>query len=183
MGAEIMTFETLGKETVYRGRAFSVAKVNARLPHGQVRTFDLVEHNDSVAVIPVDADGNVLFVRQYRLGAQAELLELPAGVQEDGEDPAICAAREVREETGYAARQLVELGSYYLAPGYASEKMTAYVALDLYESPLEQDADEFIHLERIPVKQTYEMAARGEIQDSKSLAALLLARALLFKEV
>ncbi|HZW04385.1 MAG TPA: NUDIX hydrolase [Anaerolineaceae bacterium] len=175
-----MKFEPLGKKTVYQGRAFSVAQVEARLPNGNTRSFDLVEHVDSVTVIPLDDSGRILFVRQYRLGAEDLLLELPAGVQDAGEDPLTCAAREVREETGLAARELKELGQYYLAPGYSSEKMVAYLATGLYPSALEADEDEFIETQAIAVSEVYAMAARGEIQDGKSLAALLLARPHLF---
>lgn len=171
-----MKFELLEKEYVYVGRAFSVARLKARLPNGNTRSFDLVDHANSVTVIPIDEEGNILFVRQYRLGADDMLLELPAGVQDPEEDPLACAAREVREETGLAARELKELGQYYLAPGYSNEKMVAYLATGLYDSPLDADEDEFIETEAIPVAQVYEMAARGVIQDGKTLAALLLAR-------
>lgn len=174
-----MAFEWIKRDVAYNGRAFRVARVLVRLPNQQERTFDLVEHADSVSILPLDAQGNLLFVRQYRLGANEPLLELPAGVQDEGEEPAESAAREVREEVGMAARQLIELGDYYLAPGYDSEKMTAFLARDLYPAALDQDEDEFLDVVPIPVAQAYEMAARGEIRDGKSLAALLLARPLL----
>jgi ADP-ribose pyrophosphatase len=171
-----MKFEQIGREEMYAGRAFKVARIEARLPNGEQRKFDLVEHPDSVSIVPVDGEGNLLFVRQYRLGAKDLLLELPAGVLDEGETPSTAAAREMREETGLAAENLSPLGEFYLAPGYASEKMTAFLATGLTDSPLDQDEDEFIEIERVPVREAYEMAARGAIRDGKSLAALLLAR-------
>ncbi len=169
-------FEILGYEPQYRGHAFDVAKVQVRLPDGRVRFYDLVEHRDSISIVPVDAQGRILFVAQYRIGAGQELLELPAGVMEDGEEARACAEREIREETGYAAREWIELGQFYLAPGYCTERMMAFLARDLYAAPLHPDVDEFLRLRVLSIEEAYAMAQRGEIRDSKTLAALFLAR-------
>ncbi len=170
-----MEFTPLSRETVYQGRAFGVERVQLRLPDGKQRGYDLVRHNDSVTIIPLDGHGNLLFVNQFRLGVGGDLLELPAGVMGAGESPEVCAAREVREETGMAAARLELLGDFYLAPGYSSEHMYVFLASGLYEDALEQDADEFLQLVPIPVAKAYEMARSGQIRDSKSLAALMLA--------
>jgi ADP-ribose pyrophosphatase len=100
-----------------------------------------------------------------------------------GEEPAVCAAREMREETGFAAGQLEKIGEFYLAPGYSTEFMVVYFATDLRYDPLQADADEFLTLEKIPVKKVLEMAENGEMPDAKSLAALLLARSRLNTEI
>jgi ADP-ribose pyrophosphatase len=171
-----MTFEILGHDPQYQGHAFDVVKVQVRLPDGRVRPYDLVQHRDSISVVPVDAQGQILFVAQYRIGAGQELLELPAGVMEDAEDARVCAERELREETGYAAREWIELGHFYLAPGYCTERMVVFLARDLYPSPLRPDADEFLRLRRLGLEEAYAMAQRGEIHDAKTLAALLLAQ-------
>ncbi len=168
-------FTILNRSVDYRGRAFEVHRLKLLLPDGKTHDFDLVAHRDSISILPVDSEGNLLFVRQYRVGAEAELLELPAGVLEEGEDPLRGAIREVREETGLAAKKVVLLGQAYLAPGYSSELMYFYLATDLYPSPLEQDADEFLSLVKIPAQEAYRMARAGEIHDSKTLAALFLA--------
>ncbi len=171
-----MEFETLNSDKHYQGHAFDVVRVHVRLPDGRERDYDLVEHPDSVTVIPVDGDGNIYFVTQHRVGAGDILLELPAGVLEEGEQPLICAKREVREEIGMAAQTFQELGGFYLAPGYDNEYMTAFLARGLYDSPLDPDADEFLNVSRMPVMEVYRKAEAGEFRDGKTLAALLLAR-------
>jgi ADP-ribose pyrophosphatase len=168
-------FEELNRTVEFKGRAYEVHRLKLLLPDGRTHNFELVEHNDSVSILPVDSDHKMLFVRQYRVGAKADLLELPAGVLEKGEDPLEGAEREVREETGMAASKFVQIGQAYLAPGYSSELMYFYLATELYIDPLEQDADEFLELVRIPVEEAYRMARDGELRDSKTLAALLLA--------
>lgn len=171
-----MSFELLKSETVLKGRAFEIRRDYLKTPSGQETKFDIVVHGGSVIIIPVDAEGNLLFVRQYRHAASQDLLELPAGTLEHGEDPAVCAAREIREETGFAADRIEKIGQFYLAPGYSTELMSVFLARDLTHDPLEPDADEFLSLEKIPVAQALRMAERGEMPDSKSLAALFLAR-------
>ena len=151
------------------------------MPDGGEARLDIVEHGGSVVMIPVDAEGDMVFVRQYRHPARLDLLELPAGNQDGDEPPATCAAREMREETGMAAGHLEELGTFYLAPGYSTEFMHVFLATDLTPNPLPPDSDEFLRVEKLPVRRAMEMAERGEIQDAKSLAALLLARNSLFK--
>ena len=170
-----MAFELLKSEVVFPGRAFTIRRDTLRLPDGRETRFDIVEHVGSVVILPVDADGNLLFVRQYRHAAGSQLLELPAGTLDVGEAPLTCAQREVREETGMAAGKMEALGGFYLAPGYSTEYMQVFLATDLREDPLEADADEFLSVVRLPIAEALTMAARGEIPDAKSLAALLLA--------
>jgi len=129
-----------------------------------------------VVIIPIDENGKMLLVRQYRHATGGDLLELPAGTLDEDEDPEVCAAREIREETGKAAEKLTKLGEFYLAPGYSTEFMVVYLATGLSDNPLDADDDEFLSVETIPVAEAFERAERGEIPDAKSLAALFLAR-------
>lgn len=170
-----MNFKAIKRETKYTGRVFNIEKVHMQLPTGEVRAYDLVNHPSAVTIVPLDAVGNILFVRQYRVGAEEELLELPAGLFKDGENPDPAAARELREETGMAAEHLTRIGAFYSSPGYSSEYLYIYLATGLYPAPLEQDDDEFIQLEAIPTAKALEMARSGEIRDAKTLAALFLA--------
>ncbi len=171
-----MNFEIIHRESHYQGRAFNVERVEARLPDGRTNSYDLIQHNNSVTILPIDEKGNIWFVEQYRLGSMNNLLELPAGVLNNGEEPETGAAREVREEIGLSAGKLQKLGEYYLAPGYSTEFMYAFLATDLHTDPLQPDEDEFINTVAIPVKEVYKIVEKGEIKDSKTLAALLLAK-------
>lgn len=170
-----MTHRILGRRIIYEGHVFNVEKVHVQLPDGRERDYDLAAHGDAVTIVPLTPEGDILFVRQYRLGSESDLLELPAGMLEAGEDPLEGASREVREETGMAAGEMALLGTFYMAAGYSSELMYAYFASQLKIDPLPQDTDEFINLVRIPAADAIRMAKNGEIQDAKTIAALFLA--------
>jgi ADP-ribose pyrophosphatase len=171
-----MKFEVVQSETVYHGRAFDVRRDQVRLPDGQNIQLDIVAHVGAVTLVPVDDQGRIWFVRQYRHAAQASLLELPAGALEKGESPEAAALREVREETGLAAGRIQKIGAFFLAPGYSTEFMHVYLATELYPDPLPRDADEFLRVEAIPVDQAFRLIETGELQDAKSLIGLFLAR-------
>ena len=178
-----MPFELLKSEILMKGRAFCIRRDYLRTPDGRETKYDIIEHSGSVVIIPIDEKGNVLLVRQYRHATGGDLLELPAGTLDDNEDPEVCAAREIREETGMAAQVLTKLGDFYLAPGYSTEFMVVYLATGLSKSPLNPDDDEFLSVESIPIAEAIRMAERGEIPDAKSLAALFLAKASLEKRL
>jgi ADP-ribose pyrophosphatase len=175
-----MKFELLKSENTYQGRAFSVRRDHLLTPAGNTVKYDIIEHIGSVSIVPVDEHGMMYFVRQYRHAAQLDLLELPAGTLEPGEPPEHAAAREIREEVGMAAQTLKKIGSFYLAPGYSTELMHVYLATGLTEDPLDPDQDEYLSVEKIPVAEALRLAESGQMQDAKSLAALMLARPYLF---
>lgn len=170
-----MSSRIIDRKTTYTAHAFSVQQVNIQLPDGRTHPYDLVDHAPAVTIVPVDNRGEICFVRQFRVGAEDDLLELPAGVLDPGEEPLAAAARELREEIGQAAGKLQKIGEFYMAAGYCNEFMHVYLATDLRADPLKADADEFIQTESIPIQQVYEMVGRGKLHDSKSLASLLLA--------
>ena len=170
-----MPFEFVKSETLLQGRAFKIRRDTLKTPEGLETKLEIIEHGGSVILVPVDGDGNILFVRQYRHAAGMDLLELPAGTRNDDEPYEDCAAREIREETGMQAGTLVRLGEFYLAPGYSTEYMVVYLAKDLSVNPLPTDYDEFLAVEKIPLREVLQRVQRGEIPDAKSLAALLLA--------
>ena len=172
-------FKLLRSETVLEGRVFKIRHDVVRTPSGQEAGYDIVEHRGSVVMIPIDEHGNLIFVRQFRPATGIDLLELPAGALGENETREQCAARELREETGMAAGTLKKIGEFYLAPGYSSEFMAAFVATELRPDPLTADADEFLQLETLALREAYRAAASGAISDAKSLAALFLARPLL----
>lgn len=177
-----MAFELLKSEIVYSGRAFTIRRDTLRLPDSHETRLDIVDHIGSVIIIPLDTEGELLFVRQYRHAAGMDLLELPAGSLDEGEAPEACAHRELREETGMAAKILEHLGGFYLTPGYSTEYMNVYLATGLHADPLEADADEFLSNERIPLVEALRLAEQGRIPDAKSLAALFLVKSHLEKQ-
>jgi ADP-ribose pyrophosphatase len=170
-----MKFQRIHSQPVFQGRAFSVRQDRVRLPDGNETTLDIVEHVGSVTILPVDSEGQVWFVRQYRHPAEREMLELPAGVLEPEEDFGVCAHRELREEIGMGAGNLQKIGEFFLAAGYSTEFMQVYLATGLYPAPLESDPDEFLKVVRIPLAEIRGRIRAGEIIDAKTLAAFYLA--------
>ena len=134
-----MPFTLLRSEALFQGRAFKIRRDTLKTPDGRETKFEIVEHIGSVIILPIDADGNLLFVRQYRHAAGLDLLELPAGTRDEGEPYEVCAAREIREETGMAAGTLERIGDFYLAPGYSTEFMATFLATGLRPDPLQAD--------------------------------------------
>jgi ADP-ribose pyrophosphatase len=171
-----MSFELIKSEFLLQGRDFNIRRDTLKTPDGRETKLEIIEHGGSVVLVPLDKDGNILFVRQYRHATGKDILELPAGTREEKEPYEDCAAREIREETGMEAGRLQKVGEFYLAPGYSSEFMAVFLATDLKLNPLEADEDEFLEVERFTVQKAAEMFEHGEVPDSKSLAAWLLAK-------
>lgn len=161
---------------IYEGRIVSLREDEVALADGRSVRREVVEHADVAVMVPIDAEGNVVLVRQFRLPARAVLLEIPAGGVDDGESIEEAAQRELREETGYRAGRLERLAGFYATPGYCTEFMHLFLATDLAQDPAEHDADEVITLERMPLAEAVGLIEAGGIKDGKSIAGLLLAR-------
>ncbi|MDP6421368.1 MAG: NUDIX hydrolase [SAR202 cluster bacterium] len=166
-------------QLIRQEKKFDGAIVNLRvdtvlLPNGREATFEVVEHEKAVVIVPIDADDNVLLVRQYRHPIGGTLLEAPAGMLNPPESPDDCAQRELREEIGYASRNLRPLGGFWSSPGFCTEFIYAYLARDLVESKLEADEDEDIEVQRTPIDRIPQLIRFGEIQDVKTIATLLM---------
>ena len=166
---------TVESRVLYRGRILNVREDVVKMASGRLARREIVEHSDAVCLVPVDSNGNVLLVRQYRKPIETFLLEAPAGMVERGEDLGAAALRELREETGHTARKLEPLAQFWLAPGYDTEKMHSYLATDLERAPLSPDEDEDLQVVRVPLSGVEELVRHGEIQDAKSIVSLLLA--------
>lgn len=165
--------KTLSSQLIYDGRAVRLRTDTVQLPGGRKTTREIVEHSDCVAVIAVDGSGNVLLVKQFRKAVEKELLEIPAGGIDPGEDPETTVRRELREETGYLPRKLEKLGGFYSTPGYCTEYLHLYLATDLIRSPLYAEDTESIEVVRVPINQIPALIASGSIRDAKSIAGLL----------
>jgi ADP-ribose pyrophosphatase len=170
-----MPFELIKSEILLQGRAFKVRRDYLKTPNGDETQLEIIEHGGSVVVVPIDNDGNLLLVRQYRHAAQQDLLELPAGTRDKNEPFEECAAREIREETGMEAGKLQKVGNFYLAPGYSTEFMAVFLATELRPNPLQADFDEFLQVEKMPVRKAVDLFQSEAMLDAKSLAAWLLA--------
>ena len=166
---------TIATREIFQGRIINVRVDTVRLQNGREGTREIVDHDPSICVVPVHADGSVLLVRQFRKPTDAFLLEVPAGGIEPGETPEQATRRELQEEIGHTANNLTPLTAFWLAPGWCSEYMYAFLATDLVPAQLESDEDEFIAIQRLPLSDIPDAIAAGNIQDAKSVAALLLA--------
>jgi ADP-ribose pyrophosphatase len=171
----------IARRELHRGRVLELSVERVRLPNGREMDFELIHHRGAAAVVPLvePAAGGpeVLLLRQYRYATGGWLLEVPAGTLDGGEEPAACARREVEEETGFRAADVVPLGWIWSSPGFCDEKIWLFLARGLAPSRQRLDDDELIEVERVALAEAVGKAARGEIHDAKSVAALLRAGA------
>jgi ADP-ribose pyrophosphatase len=158
----------------FTGRLFNVRRDTITTPDGGAGVREVVEHPGAVLLVALDDEDNILLVRQYRHPVGKRLCELPAGTLDEGEDPRACAERELREETGFRPRSLEPLGGFFLSPGYCNEYIHVFLATGLEESPLDTGDEDDLKALRLPLAEALGMVERGEIQDAKSIAALLL---------
>jgi ADP-ribose pyrophosphatase len=166
----------ISSEERYRTPIFWVTEDRAVDPDGFEIHRHIVQHRGSAVMMPVDRKGRVLLVRQYRLPARKSMWELPAGRLDEGEKPLPAAKRELEEETGYRARKWKKLISFYPSPGYASEKMTIYLATDLIEGRATPMEDERIECRWFTAKEIRAMIRTGRIADAKTIVGFLMWR-------
>jgi len=165
--------KTLSSQLIYEGRAVKLRVDTVKMASGRETTREIVEHSDCVAIIAVDANDNVLLVNQFRKSVEKELLEIPAGGIEPGEDPVTTVRREMQEETGYLPQKVERLGGFYSTPGYCTEYLYLYLATDLIPNQLYAEDTENIRLVRVPISQIPSLITSGSICDAKSIAGLL----------
>ena len=169
-----MNAEVKRRRQIYKGKVLSLELRDVALGDGRQAQQEVVVHRPSVSMVPIDNEGRVVLVRQFRSPAESELLETPAGSIDEGESVEEAAQRELQEEIGSRAGKLTVLGDFYLAPGYCTEFMRVYLAEDLTDNSLEPDEDELIELERVSLDDALARIANGEIRDAKTVAGLLL---------
>ena len=158
----------------FEGRIVRVRVDSVRLPNGRQASREVVEHDASVVVVPIDTEENVLLVRQYRYAVGEGLLEAPAGGVRPSESPGACAQRELQEEAGYLSNDLRAIGGFWMSPGFCTEYMHVFLAKDLVPSKLQADYDENIEVERVPLSTVPGLIRSGEIKDAKTIASLLM---------
>ena len=170
----------LSREDIFAGRIVTVHVDTVELPDGGTAIREVVDHPGGVAVLPLDGEGNVLAVRQYRYPFGRTTLEIPAGkLDHPGEDPGEAGLRELREETGATAGKFQSLGELYPSPGYCGEIIHMYLARELNFGETDLDEDEFLTLERVPFDQLVQEVMDGSIKDAKTMAAVLKTKVLL----
>lgn len=165
--------ETTQSETIYKGRVVTLQRDTITEPGGQPYVREVVVHPGAIVIVPVDAAGRLLLVRQWRHPVGKVLTELPAGTLEAGEEPRSCAERELQEETGFKPASLTALGGFYSAPGFCTEYLHLFVAEGLTPSPLPADEDEHIELLPVSLGDALQMIEDGTICDAKSVAGIL----------
>lgn len=166
-----LTEKTVEKHTLYKGFIINLRVDDALLPDGRPCKREMVEHPGGAAVLCVE-EGKVLLVRQFRYAYGEELLEIPAGKLDKGEDPAHAAARELEEETGRVAERVEKLFTLYPTPGYTNEKLHVFLAHSVHMGYVHPDDDEFVSVVRIPLADVSAMIADGRIRDAKTIAAV-----------
>jgi ADP-ribose pyrophosphatase len=167
--------DRLESRRIFKGRIVELSVDRVRLPNGNVCELEMIRHPGAAAVVPVDENGEVILVRQYRYAAGCHLLEVPAGKLDGGEPPADCAVRELEEETGFRANGIIPMGWIWTTPGFTDERIWLFLATGLSPACQDLQDDEVLTVERMPLSEAVEMAERGEIRDAKSVCALLRA--------
>ena len=163
-------------EVLCRGSRFDFVRVRERLAGGGEVVREMVRHPGAVVIVAVTGEGEVVVIRNRRVAVGSEVVELPAGTRESGEDPAVTASRELLEETGYRAGRVEALGRFWTTPGLTDELMLAYVASDLEFVGQRLESGERITAELVAAGRVWEMVDCGELMDGKSIAALTLAQ-------
>ena len=183
MDGDLDLIETkISSENIYDGTLLHVKKDKVELPNGDISYREWIKHPGASAVIPVTDNNEIILVRQYRYPIQALTMEIPAGkLDVAGEDPLECAKRELEEETGYSAQEYQFLTKLATTVGFSDEFIYIYAARGLKAGQQHTDEDEFINVVTVPLAKAVEMVHSGEIQDGKSVVAILMLQNMLAK--
>lgn len=175
----VITEKTLSQKTVFQGKILTLHTDEVLLENGIEAYREVIEHTGGVCILPLTKDNKVHVVRQFRYPFAKVLLEIPAGKKEAGEDPLTCGIRELKEEVGASADEMIPLGSMLPTPAYDTERIYMYLARGLHYGTQQLDEDEFLEVETIPLTELKKMVMRGEIEDAKTQLAILKACAML----
>lgn len=177
MTQDRLTETVTAREDIFSGKVIHVQKWTVELPDGGTSFREIALHRGAAAVVPIDEEGNVYLVRQYRCALGRLTLEIPAGkLDREGEDRLLCAKRELKEETGFTARSWEKLTDLATTPGFTNEVIGVYLATGLEKGEVSPDEDEFIDMVKLPFAEALKLVTDGKISDSKTIVGLLLAK-------
>jgi len=168
--------KTVESKSIYEGKIIKVTLDTVICPNGREAKREIVRHPGGVAVVPVDKNGYVYMIEQYRIPYDEIILEIPAGKLEKGEDPDLAVIRELKEETGLSAEKIQFMGSFYPTVGFCDENLRMYLATGLTEGEDNPDEDEFVITRKIHIDELIGMLMENKIRDGKTIAALFKAR-------
>lgn len=166
-------------ETLYDGKIIRVERMDVRLYDGRVSKREVVRHSGGCAVVAVDEYGRIPLVEQYRIAIGRTTLELPAGKVDAGEDPLVCARRELSEETGLRAQRWQKLCDSLSSPGFTDEVLHIYLAQGLTAGAQHLDEGEYLHVKWVDLNEAVDMALAGQLADGKTLTGLIMAQRVL----
>ena len=168
-----LTEKPIKRQYIFKGKIINLRVDDALLPNGATAKREIVEHNGGISVVPLDDEGNVYLVEQFRYPYSEVVLEMPAGKRDGNEEPLEGGKRELKEEIGATAERYEFLGELYPTPGYCGEIIYMYLATGLTFGEADPDEDEFLNVKKLPLKKAVEMVLSGEIKDAKTQSALL----------
>jgi len=167
-----MKEKVLQEKILYKGKIINVKELEVILPNGKLAKREVVEHPGAVAILPIDDDGGIFFVKQYRICANEILLEIPAGKLDKGESPIDCAYRELEEEIGYRPKKLTLIHTFYPSPGISTEVLYLFLATGLEKTKVHPDEDEFLEIVKLNGEEIKNLLGQNLVKDSKTLIAL-----------
>ncbi len=173
MSQKFFEERTVASETLFQGKIIELERLRVQLPDGREATREVVRHPGAVAILAEPTPDLIVLVKQYRKAPEESLVEIPAGKLEPGESPEVCAVRELREETGLAARSVKPVFDFFTSPGFADERIYLYYTNDVEQGEQALDEDEFVEVSRASREEVKAMLQNGSIQDAKTLIALL----------
>lgn len=166
-------YKLIDSKSIYKGKIFEIKQDTITLPNGKNATRDVLLHNGASAILPINENGDIIFVKQHRHPVNDFVLEIPAGKLELNEDPKKCAIRELEEEIGYKCDDIEFMFKTFIAVGYSSEVIHIYLAKNLIKTKQNLDEDEFLTIETHNIDKSLKMIENGTILDSKTIAAIL----------
>lgn len=168
--------KTIKTDRIYEGKMINLRVDTVMLPEEKQSKREIVEHPGAVAIIPITKNNKIVMIKQFRKPVEDYLLEVPAGKIDENEEPLSSAIRELKEETGYVARDMKFLLKFYTSPGFSNETIHLYIAKDLSLEEADPDEDEYIEMKEYDVDELIEKIHNGEIQDGKTIIAIMAAK-------